>query len=164
MVLKFTSLRFYRWLVILRYILRIRFPFFTLQKLTLSGWYLWLYSLTARQTLYKYAFYSLSYESLWIQLRSILLPVLYATCVMSPVFSYQNKETAGTLISQTNPQGTTLNSINYLSEPMNVAVCLSLIVHSQVTGIKMSEFEFLQDWHSRTILPLRCVTSCFWGR
>ena len=111
------GLRFYRWLVILRYILRIRFPFFTLQKLTLSGWYLWLYSLTARQTLYKCAFYSLSYESLWIQLRSILLPVLYAACLVSLVFSYQNKETPGTLISQTNPQGT--NELYQLSVRAN---------------------------------------------
>ena len=54
----------------------------------------------------------------------ILLPVLYAACVMSPMFSYQNKETAGSLISQTNPQGTTLN----------VCFCLNLKFGNFILG------------------------------
>ena len=59
---------------------------------------------------------------------NFLLPVLYAPCVMSPVFSYQNKETTGTLFSQTNPQGTALKPLNcylniFFSEPMKVVVC-----------------------------------------
>ena len=56
------------------------------------------------------------------RLWNILLPVLYAACVMSPMFSYQDKEMTGTLISQTNPQGTTLNSVNCY---LNVCFCLN---------------------------------------
>ena len=40
----------------------------------------------------KSAFYSPSHESLRIQLGSILLPVLYAACVMSPMFSGYTKK------------------------------------------------------------------------
>ena len=68
-----------------RYILCLRFRLFTLQKLAIPSWYLRLYSLKASQALYKCYFYPISHESLWIQLGSILLPVLYAGCIMSPI-------------------------------------------------------------------------------
>ena len=54
--------------------------------------------------------------------------LFYMQHALSPTFSYQNKETTGTLFSQTNPQGTALKPLNcylniFFSEPMKVVVC-----------------------------------------
>ena len=84
-------------------------------------------------------------QTLLLPCRRIINFYLIRTLNRQKLHFIPKQRNGGILISQTNPPGTTLNSTNYLSEPMNVAVCLSLIVHSQATEIKMSVFEFLQD-------------------
>ena len=148
----------------------LRFPLFTLEKLTLPSWYLWLYSVKTVQTLYICAFHPQSLKSLWIQPGGILLPVLYAAWVVTYAgFSMQIKEMAwAPWFYKPIPQGTWLNSFNYY---LNIYSYLSqwmwlhrflLIVLSQIKQIKMSESEFLRDWHSRTMLHVRYVTSGYW--